>query len=196
MSALTMRRARERRRLSRLREAAARYVGNGWPIVPIRDVEPTEQTAWVGYGALDEVRVPAIDTPTVAAWWSHVPYRVGLATGCSVNVVSAPSALGAAAHRILEMSTATAITPADRWLFIVTPYVQLPHRLFAAGVRQHSSGEWVAMPPSPSPKGSTYWLVDPRVVRWQPMRAEVVHAVLLNALLVSSTRGVRAAAWL
>ncbi len=115
------------------------------------------------------------------------------------EVISAPAALGAAAHRVLLRSTATATTAADRWLFVVAPGVPLPERLADAGVLRHGPGEWVALPPTSWPSGPTYWLVEPQVVRWEPATAEVVHGVLVNALLVSSaTRlpGMRGQSWL
>ena len=110
---------------------------------------------------------------------------------------NAPADLSAALSAAGVESTAVAMA-ADRWLFVVTPGAALPDRLTHAGVLRHGPGEWVALPPSSWPFGPTYWLVEPQVVRWQPA-AEVVHGVLVNALLVSSaTRipGMRGMPWL
>nr|MDQ2710251.1 DNA primase [Actinomycetota bacterium] len=105
-----------------------------------------------------------------------------------LDVLSVPAALGSAVHRVLSRSTATAITPAARWLFVVTPGELLPTSLAAAGVVRHGAGEWVAVPPAPLRRGRPAWLVEPQVVRWRPAPAAFVHAVLTNALWVGDAR--------
>ncbi|GAA1692512.1 bifunctional DNA primase/polymerase [Fodinicola feengrottensis] len=197
LSVAGLRRVRTRHRVARLRVAALRYAGNGWPVLPVQDDDSTEPGA--GAGVVCAGRYPTTDTATVSRWWDRIPYRIGLGCGEVADVISAPAALGAAAHRVLLRSTATATTAADRWLFVVTAGVRLPDRLTAAGVLRHGPGEWVALPPTSWPSGPTYWLVEPQVVQWEPARAEVVHGVLVNALLMSSaTRlpGMRGVSWL
>lgn len=170
---------RARRRLGRVRARAVQYAGNGWPVVPLRETEPREDRP-AGIVPVEGIK-PSVDRATVADWWAHIPYRVGLATGIVFDVIEAPPELGTAAHDRLLLSVATAMTTDHRWLFIVTPGTALPQTLADAGVARHGAGGSVMAPPGITPGRPPYWLVEPRVPQWRPAQARLVHAVLTYA---------------
>ncbi|WP_344315253.1 hypothetical protein [Fodinicola feengrottensis] len=50
LSVAGLRRARTRHRAARLRAAALRYAGNGWPVLPVQDDDSTELEPGAGAG--------------------------------------------------------------------------------------------------------------------------------------------------
>jgi hypothetical protein len=173
-----VRRMRTRHRLSRIRGWALQYAVNGWPVIPLQDEKNGDESRrGSSFVAADGLQ-PSTDAYVVADWWSRLPYRIGLATGEFLDVIDAPAVVGAIAHRWLLLSTATAIIPGRRWLFVVAPNMELPAALIGAGVVRHGAQECVAIPPSRTPHGDAYWLVAPTVVKWRPANAALVHQAL------------------
>ncbi|WP_163507689.1 bifunctional DNA primase/polymerase [Fodinicola acaciae] len=173
-----VRRLRTRHRLSKVRNWALRYAVNGWPVIPLREWENGARGLRGGAVVTADGLQPTTDAYVVARWWSRLPYAVGLATGDVLDVIDAPAAVGAIAHRWLLLSTATAISSGGRWLFVVAPSVELPVALTCAGVVRHGAQECVAVPPSRMSRGDAYWLVAPSVIKWRPANAALVHQAL------------------
>ncbi len=186
---------------TRLRRAALRYAGHGWPVVPgaVRlagryrcesgcptiachpdwpEWEPTATT----------------DPDWVAALWAQRPRAVLLATGYAFDVLEVPAFLGRAAERGPGRSP-VAVTGAGRWMFLVPPRAGLrPELAERADVVLHGRGSWIPAPPTPTAEGRVRWLVDPEEVHWRLPDPGVLQAKLVRALPVPELRGLPRAA--
>jgi hypothetical protein len=166
-----------------MRNWALHYAVNGWPVLPLQETQcgaPYHR----GSSLLPaDGPQPTTDAYVVANWWSRLPYNIGLATGETLDIIDAPASVGAVAHRWLLLSTATAVIPASRWLFVVAPGAELPASLTGAGVVRYAAQECVPVPPSRTAYGDAYWLVPPTVVKWRPANAALAHQALSYAVM-------------
>jgi hypothetical protein len=141
---------------ARLRDAAAGYVREGWPILPVDS--PTGSR-------LICRRCPA-DEATVDDWWSDQPYGIAGCTGTVFDALQMPTHLGERVLEALTQNGPPAAIPAvievpltGTWLFLVTPgsrrIADLPGD---CGVRLHGKGRWILLPPTPVLGGTVSWV--------------------------------------
>jgi Bifunctional DNA primase/polymerase, N-terminal len=174
---------------SRLRRAAQRYAQQGWLVVPgavlIRDryvCGPLCPTV-ACHPALDQWEIAASsDSSDVGRWWRNEPFSVLLATGHSFDVIDVPGRVGAVAADAAALGP-VAVTPADRWLFLVAPGGTLrPELAEQLDVVMHGSGSWIPAPPTRTPGGRVRWHVSPSVTEWRLPQAEAVQRTLVAQL--------------
>jgi Bifunctional DNA primase/polymerase, N-terminal len=140
----------------RLRDAAAGYVREGWPILPVDN--PTGSR-------LICQRCPA-DEATVHDWWSDQPYGIAGRTGTVFDALELPAHIGQKVLDALAQNGPPAVIPAvvevpltSNWLFLVTPgsprIFDLPSD---CGVRLHGKDRWILLPPTPVLGGTVSWV--------------------------------------
>ncbi|MPZ64572.1 MAG: DNA primase [Pseudonocardiaceae bacterium] len=176
-----------------LRAEAIGFACHGWPVVP--GSYPCG-SAWLGAHGREGL---AADGPAplhadfaglagcgperTAALWDGRPFSVLLATGLGVDALELSAELGRATaigSRVAGVPVPIAATPTGRWLFPVAGGGSLhPGLTGHADVVWHTSGSWVALPPSPALAGVVHWRVKPDVCGWQlPRLGDVEHALL------------------
>ncbi len=185
---------------TRLRRAALRYAGHGWPVTPgavlagQRFVCGRAGCPTVGaHPALDRWEWSASTQPsTVATWWQHRAYTVLLVTGTAFDVLEVPAHLGS---RILGATTLgagigrpevrgpVAVTPTGRWMFWVRPGDPLrPELADCLDVIRHGESSWVPAPPTRAVEGRVRWAVSPEQVQWRLPASYPVQSMLVDAL--------------
>ena len=178
-----------------LREAALNAVRWGWPVVPGTFLGPDQR--WYGregarmLGPIqDSWRENPITDPAEAyEVWSEHPYGVLLVCGRGVDVLELPQRLrGLLAFPEVPQVPLAMTAPPVRWLLVTaTGSGALSGELARAGVRLHTAGAWVALPPTTvgflSPQR---WLEPPQHPGTRRLRtADEVQHGLLTALLRS-----------
>lgn len=171
-----------------LRVQAIDFASRGWPVVPGTYLQDGE---WVDAERMDgsePVPVheewtpdPAIAPDRAASWWVERPYSLLVATGSKLDALQVDAELGRRAAVVLRehgFPVPIVATPLGSWFFLVaggTAAVDEP------GVRWHSSGSWVPMPPTAYPHGSVHWRVKPEVCGWRLPGAGFVLDALRSA---------------
>ena len=197
---------------ARLRRAAFRYAAHGWAVTPGAYLTGHRFTCgrpgcpiMACHPALESWEDAAsTDAGTIHAWWRHRAHSVLLATGWKFDALEVPAALGlrvlgaARLHGGLlgdELADArgpVAVTAAGRWMFLVRPGVplrsELDHRL---DVLRHGRGSWIPAAPSRMLEGPVHWAVAPHRTRWRLPHAEIVQALLVDALGTVRTQRLR-----
>ena len=187
----------------RLRRAALRYAAHGWAVTPGACLVGHRFTCgrpgcpiMTCHPALESWEDSAsTDTRLVQNWWRHRPHSVLFATGGKFDALEVPAALGlrvlgaARLHGGLLGTDRTdargpvAVTATGRWMFLVSPGLplrsELEHRL---DVVRHGRGSWIPAAPSRMLEGPVRWAVAPDRTRWRLPDAEVVQALLVDAL--------------
>ncbi|MBV9139313.1 MAG: bifunctional DNA primase/polymerase [Pseudonocardiales bacterium] len=176
-----------------LRDAAVSATRWGWPVTPGTFLCPDQR--W--YGRDDARRLcpiedswrenPVTDSAEAYEIWSEHPYGVLLVCGRGMDALELPQRL----RRLLAFPEVPRVplamtAPPVRWLlFTATGSGALSGELASAGVRLHTAGTWVALPPTTvgflSPQR---WLEPPQHPSTGRLRTtdEVQHG-LLTALL-------------
>lgn len=181
-----------------LRAEAIGLACHGWPVLP--GTYPSGDK-WAGResvgGAAADLDGPApvfddwaeragILPGEVGSWWSGRPYSLLVATGTVLDAVEVDAHLGrraAAGLRVAGLQVPIAGTPTGRWLFLTASSGQLAAPLAAmAGVRLHSAGSWIPVPPSPFQHGVVHWRVRPELCGWKLPEPTAVQAALCDAL--------------
>lgn len=168
-----------------LRAQAVDLAIKRWPVFP--GTYPTG-SAWAGpVPATDEWRTDyQVDPDRIAAWWHEQPYSVLVATGTVVDAVEVDDELGRKAACLLRAEDRPApilALPNGKWVFLTQGGSELPAELAERpGVRLHSAGGWIPLPPSPWEHGIVHWRVKPEMWGWQLPHAGAVHGVLTRAL--------------
>jgi hypothetical protein len=135
------------------------------------------------------------DTARVTAWWRRRPHAVLLATGWTFDVLEVPASLGLRVLGAIRLHAdihgnlhggargPVAVTPSDRWMFLVRPgaplRAELRNRL---DVIRHGRGSWVPAAPSRMPEGPIRWAVSPDQAGWQLPSSSAVQDMLVDAL--------------
>jgi hypothetical protein len=187
----------------RLRRAALRYAGHGWPVTPGaylagdrlacgRTACPITGCHPVAESWEDDASTEA---PRVARWWRRRPYPVLLVTGATFDVLEAPAAVGLRVLGAVRLHTGVlgaadgdargpvAVTPSGRWMFLVRPGVDLrPELESCPDIRHHGRGSWIPAAPSRTPGGPVRWAVPPQQTGWELPDSATVQAMLLDAL--------------
>nr|WP_308121439.1 bifunctional DNA primase/polymerase [Actinoplanes bogorensis] len=187
-----------------MRRAAARYAEHGWAVTPGARLSGHRFACgrpgcpiMACHPALESWEDTAsVDPGQVQAWWRHEPYSVLLVTGRRFDVLDVPAALGLRVlgstrlSRRREACGPVAVTAAGRWMFLVGPGVplrsELDHRL---DIVRHRRGSWIPAAPSRMPEGTVRWAVPPEQTQWRLPDAEMVQAMLTDAL--GTARGPR-----
>ncbi|SDP95310.1 Bifunctional DNA primase/polymerase, N-terminal [Actinopolyspora xinjiangensis] len=187
-----------------LRVQVFELASRGWPVFP--GSYPSAE-GWIGHETsaedLGHGPVPVhrdwrdrltADASDVAGWWANRPYSVLLATGDGVEAIEVDADLGrraAIALRALATPTPIAATPYGRWYFFTAAGRGLDEELAGtAGVRLHSTGSWLPLPPSTFPNGVLHWRVKPQLCDWRlPDSAHVQDALTTGLHQLSGTRG-------
>jgi hypothetical protein len=128
----------------------------------------------------------------VASWWSTRPHTLLLATGGAFDVLEVPGRMGlrvlgtARLHAGL-VGTApcgpVAVTPDERWMFLVRPGADLrPELARCLDVVRHGHGSWIPAAPSRTPSGTVRWAVSPQEVHWRLPESEEIQRLLIDAL--------------
>lgn len=180
-----------------LRAEAIGLACHGWPVMP--GTYPSGDQ-WAGSDA-DDAALHAegpgpvfgdwadrvgIQPGNVASCWTDRPYSLLVGTGTVLDAVEVDANLGrraAAGLRAAGLQVPIAGTPTGRWLFLTASSGQLSAPLTAtSGVRLHSAGSWVPVPPSPFQHGVVHWRVRPEVCGWRLPDPAAVQAALCDAL--------------
>jgi len=183
----------------RLRKAAARFAAHGWAVRPGAYLvggragrhsrqrrfdcgEPGCRTV-----ACHPANLPATTDPAqVAHLWSDHPYTVLLPTGYTFDVLEVPAFLGRAAllgDGFVAARGPVAVTPGDRWLFLVLPgHGVLPELAQQPDVVLHGQDSWIPAPPSPQFGGRVRWEIAPETHAWRPAEPYAVQALMLDAI--------------
>ena len=177
-----------------LRDAAASATRWGWPVMPGTFLGADQR--WYGReGAtrlcpIEDIWVEAPVTDRVEAYevWSENPYGVLLVCGRGVDVLELPEELGwlLPAPKVPQAPLAVSSPPRQWLLFTATGSGHLSGELARAGVRLHTAGAWVALPPTPvEPMSPQRWLAPPQLSTDGLPDTEKVQHALLTALLRS-----------
>jgi len=194
-----------------LRRAALRYAAHGWVVAPGAcftghrfDCGRPGCPIMGGHPAIESWEDDATTDPAqVAHWWRRRPYTVLLATGWTFDVLEVPAALGL---RVLgttrlragvlgpewaEARGPVAVTPDERWMFLVRPGAELRSELDERlDVVRHGRGSWIPAAPSRTPGGPVRWAVSPERVHWRLPDADAVQTMLIDALGATGHRPV------
>jgi hypothetical protein len=135
------------------------------------------------------------DTARVMAWWRHRPHPVLLATGWRFDALEVPAALGLRVLGAIRLHAdihggmrgavrgPVAVTPSDRWMFLVRPGAPLRSELGdRLDVVRHGRGSWIPAAPSRMPDGPVRWAVSPDQAGWRLPESSAVQAMLVDAL--------------
>lgn len=187
----------------RLRRAALRYAAHGWAVTP--GARLTGHRFACGrpgcpimacHPALESWEQTASADPNqVQAWWRHTAHTVLLVTGRCFDVLEVPARLGLRTLGAARLHTGVlgveradargpvAVTAAGRWMFLVRPGMPLRSELEQRlDVVRHGLGSWVPAAPSRTLEGPVRWAVSPEQARWRLPAADVVQALLSDAL--------------
>ncbi|MBV9139323.1 MAG: bifunctional DNA primase/polymerase [Pseudonocardiales bacterium] len=175
-----------------LREAALSATRWGWPVTPGTFLGPDQR--WHGregarrLGPIEDTWADTAVTDPAEAYeiWSEHPYGVLLVCGRGVDVLELPQRLrGLLAFPEVPHVPLAMTAPPVRWLlFTATGSGAVSGELASAGVRLHTAGAWVALPPTTvgflSPQR---WLEPPQHPGTGRLRtADEVQQGLLTAL--------------
>jgi Bifunctional DNA primase/polymerase, N-terminal len=196
----------------RLRRAALRYAAHGWAVTPGASLHGHRFDCGrpgcpiMGcHPAIDSWEDDATaDTARVTAWWRRRPYAVLLATGWTFDVVEVPASVGlrvlgairlhADVHAGSDARGPIAVTPSDRWMFLVRPGTPLrPELACQLDVIRHGRGSWIPAAPSRMPDGPIRWAVSPEQAGWRLPGSDVVQDMLVDALAGVARRSPRVA---
>lgn len=177
----------------RLRRAALRLAGRGWPVTP---------GAWLRADRFDCGRLgcpttachPAlahwkqaasVDPDRIGHWWRSLPHGVLLPTGLAFDVIEVPAPLGARATGGRGWrGTArgpVATVPGGRWMFFVRPGAALlPELAGRLDLVRHSRDSWVPAPPTRLVDGPVRWAVPPAAVGWRLPDGYAVQRLLIS----------------
>jgi hypothetical protein len=189
----------------RLRRAALRYAAHGWAVTPGArltghrfDCDRPECPIMGCHPAIESWEDAASTSPErVARWWSSRPHTVLLATGGSFDVLEVPATLGLrvlGTARLLgrrhhQVRGPVAVTPDERWMFLVRPGADLrPELARCLDVVRHGTGSWVPAAPSRTPDGPVRWVVSPDEVHWRLPEPDAVQELMIDALGARVTR--------
>jgi hypothetical protein len=194
-------RLHDRLQKNRLRRAALRYAGHGWPVVPGAVRSGGRYRCGSGCPTVgchpdwpEWEPTATTDPDWVEALWALRPRAVLLATGHAFDVLEVPAFLGATVARGPGRGP-VAVTGAGRWMFLVRPAGALRRELAErADVVLHGRGSWIPAPPTQTAEGRVRWLVDPEEVHWRLPDPGVLQARLVRALPVPEHRGLPRAA--
>ncbi len=186
-----------------LRRAALRYAAHGWAVTP--------GACFTGHRfACDRPGCPIMgchpaiesweddastDPAQVAHWWRHRPHTVLLATGWAFDVLEVPAALGLRVLGTARLQAGVlgpdrtgargpvAVTPDERWMFLVRPGAPLRSELDERlDVVRHGRGSWIPAAPSRTAGGPVRWAVSPEQAQWRLPDPEPVQHMLADAL--------------
>lgn len=140
-----------------LRDAALNATRRGWPVTPGTFLGSDRR--WHGreearmlYPIQDSWRdTPVTDPAHVHEIWSQQPYSVLLVCGRGVDVLELPHRVFGLlpAPEVPQVPLAATAAPPRRWLlFTATGSGALSGELASVGVRLHTAGSWVALPPT------------------------------------------------
>jgi hypothetical protein len=110
-----------------------------------------------------------------------------LTTGETFDALEAPATLG---QRVLDLARPragargpVAVTAGGRWFFLVRPgHVLRPELERRLDIVRHGRGSWIPAAPSRMVEGAVRWAVPPDQARWIPADAEIVQALLVEAI--------------
>jgi hypothetical protein len=187
----------------RLRRAALRYAAHGWAVTPgaclhghrfdcgrpgcpIKGCHPAIES-WEDDASADTARV--------TAWWRRRPHAVLLTTGSTFDVLEVPASLGVRVLGAIRLHAdihgnlrgdargPVAVTPSDRWMFLVRPGAPLrPELRDRVDVIRHGRGSWIPVAPSRMPDGPIRWAVSPDQAGWRLPPSDAVQNMLVDAL--------------
>ncbi|MBV9139743.1 MAG: bifunctional DNA primase/polymerase [Pseudonocardiales bacterium] len=178
-----------------LRDAAVKATRWGWPVMP--GTFPSADRRWYGReGArrlcpIEDSWAQALVTDRVEAYevWSEHPYGVLLVCGRGVDVLELPEEWGARLSdaKVPQIPLAVSSSPRQWLLFTTTGSGHLSPELTQVGVRLHTAGSWVALPPTTvEPMSPQRWLDPPPSSSPGSLReADEVQHALLTALVRS-----------
>jgi hypothetical protein len=165
---------------ARLRRAAQRYAGHGWPVTPgavlVGDRHRCDRPGCHTTGphpAVDGWESAATTDPgRIGRWWQEDAYGVLLRTGVTFDVLDVPARLGLDVLGLQRMRAGTragtaahgpvAVTPTGRWMFLVRVGDPLcPELDSCLDIVRHSEGSWVPAPPTRTAEGRVSWTVSP-----------------------------------
>lgn len=172
-----------------LRHAALRYAAHRWDIVPGACLVG-------GRFDCDQPGCPTVSChPAIPHWqaeaghdpcvirerWRRLHHGVLLATGCTVDALEVPAALGRFALPAVRGPVVSA--PSGRLLFLVRPGEGLrPELEGRLGIVLHGLGSWVPVPPTDHPGGRMRWETPPEECDWELPDPYAVQALLLAAV--------------
>jgi hypothetical protein len=176
-----------------LRRAALSYAAHGWPVTPGAwltghrfDCGRPGCSIMACHPALESWEDTATSAPgPVLQWWRRRPHTVLLATGRLFDALEVPSTLGL---RVLgdggtHFPGPVAVTAAGRWMFLVRAGQPLRTELDSRqDIVRHGLGSWIPAAPSRMPDGPVRWAVGPERNRWRLPDADLVQALLADAL--------------
>jgi hypothetical protein len=130
----------------RLKSAALRYAGWGWPVFPLK---PRSKQPATTHGFKDATT----DSGRVAAWWTrHPDANIGLPTGAAFDVIDIDIPDGIRAFtRLSEQNHAVhghAATASGGVHLYITPTGRGNHTRWSPGVDYRGIGGYVVAPPS------------------------------------------------
>lgn len=174
-----------------IRTAAVEFAAHGWPVLA-GTYQLTEHSRWLGRaqaGGLEPVAdgwtTAATTDPGVALEeWTRRPYSVLLACGNKVDALEVPATHG---ERCIEELRASgelgpiAVTPFGTWLLFVGSGEPLhPTLAVRPHTQLHSSGQWVALPPTTQGQLPYRWRMSPTAVSWSVPDCLSVQATILS----------------
>lgn len=180
-----------------LRAEAIGLACHGWPVLP--GTYPADDQ-WIGHesgtaAAASDGPAPVFDDwadrvaiapGEVSSWWSGRPYSLLVSTGTVLDAIEVDANLGrraAAGLRAAGLQVPIAGTPTGRWLFLTASSGVLAPPLAAEpGVRLHSAGSWIPVPPSPFQHGVVHWRVRPELCGWKLPDPDAVQSALCDAV--------------
>ena len=179
-----------------LRRAALKYAAHGWAVTPGACLTGNRYACdrpgcpIMGcHPAIESWEDDASTEPgRVAHWWRRRPHTVLLATGEAFDVIEVPGTMGLRVLGTARLSGATdvgpvAVTPDERWMFLVRPGAELRTELARClDVVRHGHGSWIPAAPSRTPAGTVRWAVSPDQVHWRLPDAYGVQEMLIEAL--------------
>jgi hypothetical protein len=187
----------------RLRRAALRYAAHGWAVTPGAclhghrfDCGRPGCPIMACHPAIESWEDDATaDTTRVTAWWRRRPHAVLLATGSAFDVLEVPASLGVRVLGAIRLHAdihgnlrgnargPVAVTPSDRWMFLVSPGAPLRPELHdRVDVIRHGRGSWIPVAPSRMPDGPIRWAVSPDQAGWRLPPSDAVQDMLVDAL--------------
>jgi hypothetical protein len=198
----------------RLRRAALRYAAHGWAVTPGAclhghrfDCGRPGCPIMACHPAIESWEDDAsADTERVTAWWRHRPHPVLLATGWTFDVLEVPASVGLRVLGAIRLHAdihgrtrddargPVAVTPADRWMFLVRPGTPLrPELAHRPDVIRHGRGSWIPAAPSRMPDGPIRWAVSPEQAGWRLPESAAVQDMLVDPLAAVARRPSQAA---
>jgi hypothetical protein len=177
----------------RLKRAAMRFAGHGWPITPGAPLRAGRfdcgrpgchtRTCHPALERWDQA--PCCDPGAAAAWWSQASYSVLLPTGIVFDVLEVPATAGAAALGATPAPARfgqygpVAATPDGRWMFLVQPGERLvPPLARWRDLVHHAVGSWIPAPPTRLAEGRVRWVIAPGEVGWRLPESRLVQHCL------------------